>query len=204
PLVLPAREPVEPVAHGAVAAHEIGAFYALQLTDGADAVIRERGSESLAYTPDYGDWPLCQEGERFLPTDDREASRLVEVRGDLCKKFAIGKADRSGDADFLFELRRESGQHHGGWGSVQSLGPGKVEKRLIDGKRLHHRRESQHHLPYMPSDARVFFHVWLDDHGFGASLQCLEHGHCRAHAPDAGDVTGGRDHAAFPPSHDHR
>ena len=53
-------------------------------------------------------------------------------------------------------------------------------------------------------DLGIDLHARLHDHRVGAELQRLEHRHGRAHAADARDVAGGRDHAAPPAADDDR
>ena len=80
---------------------------------------------------------------------------------------------------------------------MQPLRAGKIEERLVDRDRLDQRRQRLHHGADLAADANIFLHVRRDDDCLGAGFQRLEHRHRRAHAVDAGDVAGGRNHAAF-------
>ena len=99
---------------------------------------------------------------------------------------------------------REDGQRLSRARAVQGFGAREVHERLVDGERLHQRREVQHHRPYLAPDGGVFLHVGLDDGRLGAGLERLEHGHGGAHAIGAGDVAAGGDHAPVAATDDHR
>ncbi len=96
-----AREAVEPLAHRAIAAHQVGLLHGLELADGADAVRLQRRVERLADAPDGGDRPGRQEFQRLFLPDHRKAAGLLEVGGNLGEEFAIGEADRNADTDLV-------------------------------------------------------------------------------------------------------
>ena len=87
---------------------------------------------------------------------------------------------------------------------MQPLRPVEFQERLVDRQGLNQRRQILHHRPYLPADPDVFFHVRTDDHRFGTGFERLEHRHRRAHAVDAGDVTGGGDNATLAAADDER
>ena len=74
----------------------------------------------------------------------------------------------------------------------------------VDRERLDQRGQSQHHLPHLAADARIFVHVRADHAGVRAQPQRLEHRHCRSHPEGSGDVAGRGDNAAPSAADDHR
>jgi hypothetical protein len=132
---------------------------------------------------------------------DGEAARLFQVGRDLGEELAVGEPDRDADADLGLDAPRELRQHERRRAAMQPLGSGEVEEGLVDRDRLDQGRQRLHHGAHLAADMDVFVHVGLDDHGFGAGLQRLEHRHGRAHAADPGDVAG-RGHDAAPAAAD--
>jgi hypothetical protein len=148
--------------------------------------------------PDQRYLLVAEKIERLGLSDDRKAARLFEIGGDLGEELAVGKTDRDRDADLLFHAARELRQNPCGTVLVQPLGARQVEKRLVDGDRLHQGGEFAHHLAHLFADPGVFLHVGLDDDGVRAGVERLEHRHRRPDTPNARDVATGRDHAAPP------
>ncbi len=87
---------------------------------------------------------------------------------------------------------------------MQAFRAAQIQKSLIDGKRFDEGRQVTHHLPHFTTNANILFHVWLNDDGVGTGFQCLEHGHGRSHAMNAGKIAGRRYHAAFSAADDER
>ncbi len=133
----------------------------------------------------------------------REAARLVEVGGDLGQEFVAGKSDRNGDADIALDFAGKPRQHFGGNHAVNALGSAEIEKRFIDRKRLDQRRQRLHRTTHLAADPDIFGHVRPDYGCGGTERERLEHRHRRANAVGAGDVAGGRHHAALAAADDH-
>ena len=175
-----------------------------ELADGLEPVPLQTAAERLAHPPDGRDRAGREKVERLGAADGGEAARLVQVGCGLGEKLVVAETDRSGDAGLLLDPFDQPDQGLGGRRPVQGLGAAQVEKGLVHGKRLHQRRRVLHHAPDFPAEALVFLHVGTDDHGVGARLPGLEHGHRRMDAPGAGDVAAGRDDAAPAAADDHR
>ena len=86
---------------------------------------------------------------------------------------------------------------------MHALGAGKIEKGFVDRQRLHQRRQRLHGMAHFAADPHIFRHVRRDHDRGRAQRQRLEHRHGRAHAEGAGDVAGGRHHAALAAADDH-
>lgn len=71
--------------------------------------------------------------------------------------------DRNGDPNVLFNGLREAGQSFSCAGVVEPFCPGQVQKRFINGDRLHSRREIIHMGANLSADADIFLHVSADD-----------------------------------------
>jgi len=80
---------------------------------------------------------------------------------------------------------------------VHALGPGQIQKRLVDRQRLDQRRQRLHGMAHLAADPDIFRHVGPDHDRLRAQRQRLEHRHRRAHAEGAGDVARRRNHAAL-------
>ena len=164
----------------------------------------ERCREGLADAPDQRHRLRGEERRRLGLADHRKAARLRHVGRDLGEELAIGQPDRNGDADLPLDVAWRTARAPAPAASVQPLGAGEVEERLVDRERLDQRRQRLHHRAHLAADADIFFHVRRDDDRLGAGFERLEHRHRRAHALDAGDVAGGRDDAALAAADDHR
>ncbi len=121
-LVLPARQPGQPLADRAVAPHEVALLHALQLADRVDPIARQSFGEGFPDAPDRRDRAVLKEGQRLGPADHGEAARLLKVGGDLGEELAIGQADRNADAQLRLHPLGEAGERAGGGIAVQPLG----------------------------------------------------------------------------------
>ncbi len=157
-----------------------------------------------ADAPDERDRLVGKEAPGFGPADDREAARLVQIGGDLGQRLVVGEPDRGGDPDLGLDAPDQPDERARRARPVQPLGAREIEEGLVDRERLDQRRGLQHQRPNLAADAGVFCHVGADHHRVGAGLEGLEHRHRRTHAIGPRDVAGGRDHAPFRPSDDHR
>ena len=91
--------------------------------------------------------------------DDREAARLLEIRRDLGEELVVGQPDRDRDADFLLDPPGEARERDGGAAMMQPLRAGEIEKGLVDGDRLHQRRQLQHELAHLAAGDAILLHV---------------------------------------------
>ena len=204
PFVDAAGQPGEPQPLGAEAARQSGLVGGLQIGDEAVALARQALLRRLADTPDGADASGSEEGDGLFGADHREAARLVEIGGNLGEELVRRQPDGDGDADLGLDGAGEPSQRAGRALAMQALRAGKVEKRLVDGKRLDQRREAQHALADLPADSDIFRHVGLHHRRLGAERQRLEHRHGRAHALHPGEIAGGGDHAALAAADDDR
>ena len=202
-VVLAARETVEPAADGAVARDQL-ALASAAVADRGDAVGAERRPSALP-TPQIRLTGLAARKPPPRRGRSREAARLVQVGGDLGEELVVAEADRDGDADARASISQ--GQARPGCGPgcrVQPLGAGEIEEGLVDRQRLDQRRQSPASAARTSRPTRlVFRHVGRITTASGRR-QRLEHRHGRAHAVDARDVAGGRDHAALAAADDDR
>ena len=175
-----------------------------ELADAVEAVRLEALAERLSHAPDQAHGPLGEEGARLGPPDHGEAARLVEIGGDLGEELVVGEPDRDGDAEGLRDAALEARERAGGTAMVEPGGAGEIEEGLIDRERLDEGRGLEHEPAHFPADGLVLAHVGPDDGRLRAKLERLEHRHGRAHAIDARDIAGGRDHAALPAADDDR
>jgi hypothetical protein len=120
-VVLAPREVPEALARLAEARVEVAALPAKEVGEGADAGGFERGLSDLAHAPDEADGAVAEKGGRIGPSDDREAARLVEVRGDLGEELVVREPDRAGDAELLLHPAGEAGEHDGGRRVMEAL-----------------------------------------------------------------------------------
>lgn len=65
---------------------------------------------------------------------------------------------------------------------MQALRARQVKKGLVDGQGLYRRCDVLHHCPDASAFGGIYSHAWADHDGIRAGLECLEHGHGRAHA----------------------
>jgi len=198
------REAREAPADDAVMAHQHGLVEPLQVADGRDAPLGEARLERRADAPDQADRLRRQERHRFGAADHREAARLVEVGRDLGEELVVAEADRDRDAELLLDAASQPAQRDGGAGVVRALGPGQVEKGLVDRDRLDQRRRLAHQLADLPADRAVLGHVGRDDGGLWTQPQGLEHRHRGVQAVRARDVAARRDHPALAAADHHR
>src|SRR4051794_24944167 len=100
------------------------------MADRHDAVARELAFERRADAGDQPDRLLVEEVERLAAPDHREASRLVEIRGDLRQELVVAEADRDSDADLALDPAGQERQRARRRPAMQPLGAGEVEERL--------------------------------------------------------------------------
>ncbi len=164
----------------------------------------ERRAHLLADAPDEGHRLGRQESRGLALAQHGKSARLVEVGRELGQELVLRQADRHRDADLVLDRAREAGERTGGRAAVQPLGAGEIEEGLVDRQRLDQRREIEHQGAHLAADADVFRHVGRHDGGVRAQPAGLEHRHRRFHPEGAGDIAGGRHHAAPPAADDHR
>ena len=194
----------EPLAHAAKAHHQPLAIPAQQVFEGADARALQRVLTGLSDAPDHPHRPWPEKLLRLGLADHREAMRLVEIRGDLGEELVVAEADRAGHAQLVLHPLHEPRQHHRRWRTVQALGSGQVEKRLVERQRLDRRGQLFHEAADLFRRLGIERHARLQHHRVGAEVERLEHRHGRPHAADAGHVAGGRHDAAPATADDHR
>ena len=85
-----------------------------------------------------------QEVGGLRAADDREAARLLEIRGDLGEELVVGEPDRDGDPELVLDPCGRTARGSGPGCLVQPLRAGQVEERLVDRHRLDQRRQLQH------------------------------------------------------------
>src|SRR5690606_26221544 len=95
------------------------------------------------------DRAFCKKHLCFLPPDYREPTRLVQIGRYFREELAVGEANRNGDAHFLFDLARKSGQHDGWCRTVEPVGTGEIEEGFIDGDRLNERCKRKDAIVYL-------------------------------------------------------
>ena len=156
-----------------------------------DIVAREPFVKGLADTPDFRHGLSGQKLQGFASANNRKSARLFHVRRHFGKEFAIGQADRDGNADFGFNATGELRKHHGRRLMMQKLRAGEVKEGLVDRNRLDQRGERQHEIANVAPDLDVFLHIGANDDGVRAQLQRLEHWHGGFNAMNAGDIAGG-------------
>ena len=195
---------VEPGAHAAIAAHEVGFLHLLQLADHGNAALGEFLLHRLADTPDESHRLLREEAQRFGAAKNREATWLLEVGGKFREELVVRQAGGGGDAYCRLNPGEEAGKGQRRAHAVEARRACEVEEGLVDGEGLHQRRHLQHQIAYDFARRRVFCHVGLDDHRLRAKLQGLEHRHGGLHAMDARDVAGGGDDTTRAAAHNHR
>src|SRR4051812_29780364 len=197
------RESPQPAAVTRKLPHHLDLVGLLQVRDDAEAALHQtllrRGSNAENET----DRLLRQHQARFLLVERGKPARLVEVGGDLRQELVAGEADRDADADVALDVACEPRQHLCRDHAVHPLGAGEIEEGLVDRERLDQRRQRLHGLAYLAPNPDIFRHVRRDHGGMRAGFQRLVHRHGRPHAVGAGDVAGGRHHAALAPADDH-
>ncbi|MNE33870.1 hypothetical protein D3C80_1275660 [compost metagenome] len=175
-----------------------------QIAHDSKAVRAQGAAEDRADAGQDVDRTGGQQGLGLCSADDREAARLVQFRRDLGQEAVGGQADGDGQASLLLDPFLQPDQLEGGRAAVEAfrarqVDPGLVQRQGLDqGRQLADRAEDALALDY------VFAEVGLDDDRVGTGLQRLVHGHGRADAVQAGDVAGGRDHAALAAADDDR
>ncbi len=194
--VLTPGKAVKPVAHAAKPGDQVGTIPAQQVSDGPDPRSLQRRLGGLADAPDDADRFGFEERLGFGPADDGEATRFVEVAGDLGEVFVVAEADGAGEAKLGFHLAGQAGEEDGGGCAVQALGAGQVEEGFVEGERLDGGGEAFHHGPDRAAGLDVGGEAGFDDHGFGTELEGLKHRHGGADAFDPGEVAAGGDDAA--------
>jgi hypothetical protein len=147
---------------------------------------------------DAGDNPDRSVGEKcggLRPADDREAAWLVEVGRDLGQELVGRQPHRDGDPHRLLDAPGEAGEGERGARVVEALRAREIEEGLIDGDRLHERRELQHQPAHLAASHPVLVDIGPQHHSIGTGLERLEHRHGRVHPIGAGDIAGGGDDA---------
>ena len=145
----------------------------------------------------------AREGAGLGPADHGEATRLVQVGGDLGQELVVAEADGDGDGELVLHPPREPRERRRRARPVKRFGAREVHEGLVDGEWLHQRRTRQHQRADLATHRRVLLHVGPDDGRLGAGLERLEHGHGGAHAVGPGDIAAGGDHAPVAPADDH-
>jgi len=160
-----ARQPVETLSLGTVAAHEVALVGALQVGDQAETVARKAELGRLADAVDERHRFVGKKRRRLGTTQHGETARLVEIGGNLGQELVGGKADRNGDAEFVFNPGGKAGERSGRAHAVQALGARQVHEGLVDRNRFDQRGQLQHQRAHLPADGGVFFHVRADHGG---------------------------------------
>ena len=204
PEILAPRKVPETVADLPETLDQVLAVPAGEVVEGTDT-----GGVQLRLTgrpdaPDHADRLALQKPRRIGPPDDREAARLVEVRGDLGKELVMRQPDGACQPKFLLHPFQKPGEQDGGRRLVQPFGAGQVQKRLIKRQRLHHRRHRVHQRPDLARDGGVVTAARLDDDRLGAKPQRLKHRHRRTHALDPRKIAAGGNDAPLRAADDHR
>ena len=100
---MPRDKPRQPLALGAVAAHQFALVGALEIGDQAEAILGEAARGDLADAVDQRHRLVGQECRGLGLAQHGEAARLVEVGGDLGQELVGGQPDGDGDAELLFD-----------------------------------------------------------------------------------------------------
>ena len=116
----------------------------------------------------------------------------------------MGKTDGCSETKLGCDARLQPRQRNRRRRAVHPRRAGEVHKRLIDGKRLNHRRQIAHHLADGAACLGIFRHIGLDDDRIRTSLTGLEHRHGRANAISPGHIAAGRNDAPNAAANDHR
>ena len=116
------------MADTAIAAHQLGLVAVLQLANTVDAVTLQALCEGWADAPDAAHRQVSKKGACVVATQHREATRFVEVRGELGKELIVAEADRHRDPHLALDATRKLSQARRRW----TFRPAQVEEGFVD------------------------------------------------------------------------